>query len=196
MSVGCAMRTMNLQIATSFRCARRTLPWFIELIRASLVRQCIDSLSVAYGDRLKLPHDNGAKDDRYASFYPSYKQQHDDRRTGKGATRRTRHPVLRALFPLRKHELHCELNIVARTGIEVGLVLERHTDGVRDRVLGLPGKLGCGISRCMARIAMSVGCAMRTMNQQLACSFRCARRTLPWFIEKMTVILIATWHKQ
>ena len=36
MSVGCAMRTMNQQLATSFRCARRTLHWFIELIRASL----------------------------------------------------------------------------------------------------------------------------------------------------------------
>ena len=34
--VGCAMRTMNQQHATSFRCARRTLHWFIELIRASL----------------------------------------------------------------------------------------------------------------------------------------------------------------
>ena len=30
------MRTMHQQLATSFRCARRTLPWFIELIRASL----------------------------------------------------------------------------------------------------------------------------------------------------------------
>ena len=30
------MRTMNQQLATSFRCARRTLHWFIELIRASL----------------------------------------------------------------------------------------------------------------------------------------------------------------
>ena len=30
------MRTMNQQLACSFRCARRTLPWFIELIRASL----------------------------------------------------------------------------------------------------------------------------------------------------------------
>ena len=30
------MRTMKQQLATSFRCARRTLPWFIELIRASL----------------------------------------------------------------------------------------------------------------------------------------------------------------
>ena len=30
------MRTMNQQLATFFRCARRTLPWFIELIRASL----------------------------------------------------------------------------------------------------------------------------------------------------------------
>ena len=37
MSVGCAMRTMNQQLVCSFRCARRTLPWFIELIRASLV---------------------------------------------------------------------------------------------------------------------------------------------------------------
>ena len=36
MSVGCAMRTMNQQLACSSRCARRTLPWFIELIRASL----------------------------------------------------------------------------------------------------------------------------------------------------------------
>ena len=36
MSAGCAMRTMNQQLATSFRCARRTLHWFIELIRASL----------------------------------------------------------------------------------------------------------------------------------------------------------------
>ena len=35
-SVGCAMRTMLQQLATSFRCARRTLHWFIELIRASL----------------------------------------------------------------------------------------------------------------------------------------------------------------
>jgi hypothetical protein len=31
------MRTMNQQFATSFRCARRTLHRFIELIRASLV---------------------------------------------------------------------------------------------------------------------------------------------------------------
>ncbi len=36
MSAGCAMRTMNQPLACSFRCARRTLPWFIELIRASL----------------------------------------------------------------------------------------------------------------------------------------------------------------
>ena len=35
MYVGCAMRTMNQQLACSFRCARRTLHWFIELIRAS-----------------------------------------------------------------------------------------------------------------------------------------------------------------
>jgi hypothetical protein len=34
--VGCAMRTMNQPLATSFRCARRTLHGFIELIRASL----------------------------------------------------------------------------------------------------------------------------------------------------------------
>jgi integrating conjugative element protein (TIGR03752 family) len=33
------MRTMNQQLATSFRCARRTLHWFIELIRASLGNQ-------------------------------------------------------------------------------------------------------------------------------------------------------------
>ena len=33
------MRTMNQPLATSFRCARRTLPWFIELIRASLEEQ-------------------------------------------------------------------------------------------------------------------------------------------------------------
>ena len=37
MSAGCAMRTMNQQLATSFRCARRTLHGFIELIRDSLV---------------------------------------------------------------------------------------------------------------------------------------------------------------
>ena len=36
MSVGCAMRTMNQLLATSFRCARRTLHCFIELIRTSL----------------------------------------------------------------------------------------------------------------------------------------------------------------
>ena len=34
MSVGCAMRTMNQQLVCFFRCARRTLHWFIELIRA------------------------------------------------------------------------------------------------------------------------------------------------------------------
>ena len=39
MSVGCAMRTINQQLACSFRCARRTLHWFIELIRASLAIQ-------------------------------------------------------------------------------------------------------------------------------------------------------------
>ena len=35
------MRTMNQQLACSFRCARRTLHWFIELTRASQ----IDSLN-------------------------------------------------------------------------------------------------------------------------------------------------------
>jgi len=33
------MRTMNQQLATSFRCAQRTLNWFIELIRAPLAIQ-------------------------------------------------------------------------------------------------------------------------------------------------------------
>ena len=36
MSAGCAVRTMNQPLACYFRCARRTLHWFIELIRALL----------------------------------------------------------------------------------------------------------------------------------------------------------------
>ncbi len=50
------MRTMNQPLACSFRCARRTLPWFIELIRASLeytgdvnLRNQSDPLSDVFG---------------------------------------------------------------------------------------------------------------------------------------------------
>ena len=47
MSVGCAMRTMNQPLACYFRCARRTLPWFIELIRASLEITVINNTHLA-----------------------------------------------------------------------------------------------------------------------------------------------------